>query len=88
MYISLSWASSEVHFFKNLINLGFLLKKTTTCEHTKYSSISITCFAVIGRSFVLHAENAGGARVACAGIMPMDGMTMQMTFPVMSNFNK
>lgn len=45
-------------------------------------------FGVIGRSFVLHAENAGGARVACADIMPMDGMTMQMTFPVMSNFNK
>lgn len=75
-------------FFLNLINLGFLLKKKPTCEHTIYSSISITCFAVIGRSFVLHAENAGGARVACADIMPMDGMTMQMTFPVMSNFNK
>ncbi|XP_062566582.1 uncharacterized protein LOC134228900 isoform X1 [Saccostrea cucullata] len=45
-------------------------------------------FGVISRSFVVHAENGGASRVTCANIMPLDGMTMPMSFPVQSNFNK
>ena len=37
---------------------------------------------------MVHAENGGASRVACADIMPMEGRTMLMSFPVLSSLNK
>ncbi|XP_074640969.1 uncharacterized protein LOC141898776 [Tubulanus polymorphus] len=38
-------------------------------------------FSVIGRSFVVHAENSGGPRIACADIVPESTPQRDMNFP-------
>ena len=36
-------------------------------------------FPVVGRGVVVHAENAGAARLACATIKPVDSLYVEKT---------
>ncbi|KAL3863981.1 hypothetical protein ACJMK2_005698 [Sinanodonta woodiana] len=46
-------------------------------------------FAVLGRSIVVHAENGGAPRIACADLMPYNSAYFYtIGFPSVSNFNR
>ncbi|KAK3595909.1 hypothetical protein CHS0354_014750 [Potamilus streckersoni] len=46
-------------------------------------------FAVLGRSIVVHAENGGAPRIACADLMPYNSAYYYtVSFPSVSNFNR
>ena len=46
---------------------------------TESNLLDLTFLSVVGRGVVVHSENGGGSRLACATIKPVDSLYVEKT---------